>query len=147
MIKEYDSAMSAGAEQVREAVRGIFTRAAFLEHLGIAFDDAGPGWCKGHVNVRPEHRQQHGYAHAGVIATLADHVAGGAARSVVGETEDVITIEFKINFLQAAKGTALHASGRVLMAGKRIVIAESEVFDGESLVAKCVETLAVQTPR
>jgi uncharacterized protein (TIGR00369 family) len=82
-----------------------------------------------------------------VIATLADHVAGGAARSVVAEGEDVITIEFKINFLQAAKGTALHASGRVLKAGKRIVIAESEVFDGESLVAKCVETLAVQTPR
>lgn len=139
--------MSAGAEQVREAVRGIFTRAAFLEHLGIEFDDAGLGWCRARLQVRPEHRQQHGYAHAGVIATLADHVAGGAARSVVGEAEDVITIEFKINFLHPAKGNVLHAAGRVLKAGKRIVIAESEVFDGETLVAKCVETLAVQTQR
>jgi uncharacterized protein (TIGR00369 family) len=59
----------------------------------------------------------------------------------------VITIEFKINFLQAAKGETLRAEGKVLKAGKRIVIAESEVFDGETLVAKCVETLAVQTPR
>jgi uncharacterized protein (TIGR00369 family) len=139
--------MSASPERVREAVRGIFTRAAFLEHLGITFDDAGPGWCKAHVQVRPEHRQQHGYAHAGVIATLADHVAGGAARSRVGEDEDVITIEFKINFLQAAKGDTLRAEGKVLKAGKRIVIAESEVFEGDILVAKCVETLAVQTSR
>jgi uncharacterized protein (TIGR00369 family) len=97
--------------------------------------------------VRAEHRQQHGFAHAGVIATLADHVAGGAARSVVAEGENVITIEFKINFLNAAKGDTLNAAGKVLKAGKRIVIAESEVFDGERLVAKCIETLAVQTPR
>jgi uncharacterized protein (TIGR00369 family) len=65
----------------------------------------------------------------------------------VGEDEDVITIEFKINFLQAAKGDTLRAEGKVLKAGKRIVIAESEVFEGDILVAKCVETLAVQTSR
>jgi acyl-coenzyme A thioesterase PaaI-like protein len=29
------------------------------------------------------HLQQHGHVHAGVVATLADHAAGGAARSSV----------------------------------------------------------------
>lgn len=133
--------------RVREAVRGIFTNAAFLDHLGIKFEDAGPGWCRASVRVKPAHGQQHGYVHAGVIATLADHVAGGAGRSVVGEAEDVITIEFKINFLHAAKADLLTSTGKVLKAGKRIVIAESEVYCGELLVAKCVETLAVQNKR
>jgi uncharacterized protein (TIGR00369 family) len=139
--------MSASDDRVREAVRGIFTKAAFLTYLGIEFDDAGPGWCRARLQVQPEQRQQHGYVHAGVIATLADHVAGGAARSVVGEAADVITIEFKINFLHAAKGELLVATGKVLKAGQRIVIAESEVYSGETIVAKCMETLAVQTPR
>ena len=139
-------------EQAREAVRGIFTRAAFLEHLGIAFKDAGAGWCEATLAVLPEHRQQHGFVHAGVIATLADHVAGGAARSVVAADADVITIEFKINYLNAAKGDRLRARGKALKAGGRVAIAESEVYssDGtgaETLVAKCLETLAVQTTR
>jgi uncharacterized protein (TIGR00369 family) len=135
--------MNASDDDVRAAVRGIFTRAAFLAYLGIEFDDAGAGWCRARLRIRPELAQQHGYAHAGVIATLADHVAGGAARSVTGDS-DVITIEFKINFLNAAKGHLLLATGKVLKAGGRIVIAESEVYDGDTLVAKCVETLAVQ---
>lgn len=139
-------------EQAREAVRGIFTRAAFLEHLGIEFKDAGLGWCEATMAVRPEHRQQHGFVHAGVIATLADHVAGGAGRSALAADADVITIEFKINYLNAAQGDHLRARGKVLKAGRRVVIAESEVYasDGsgnETLVAKCLETLAVQTSR
>lgn len=135
--------MTTSNDPIREAVRGIFTRAPFLAYLGVEFEDAGPGWCRARLQMRPELAQQHGYAHAGVVATLADHVAGGAARSVTGDS-DVITIEFKINFLNAAKGTALHCTGKVLKAGGRIVIAESEVLAGETLVAKCVETLAVQ---
>jgi uncharacterized protein (TIGR00369 family) len=87
-----------------------------------------------------------------VIATLADHVAGGAARSMVGDASDVITIEFKINYLNAAKGQFLHSSGKVLKAGGRILVAESVVYSrddagSETLVAKCMETLAVQGPR
>jgi len=125
-------------------VQSIFTKARFVEELGIKLVKISEGSVETELAIRESFRQQHGFIHAGVIATLGDHTAGGAARTVTGE-KDVITIEFKINFLQAAKGDILHASGKVLKAGKRIVIAESEVFDGEALVAKCVETLAVQT--
>jgi uncharacterized protein (TIGR00369 family) len=65
------------------------------------------------------HRQQHGYVHAGVMTTLADHRAGGAARAAVAAGNDVLTVEFKINFLAPARGRRLTAAGRTLGPGAR----------------------------
>ncbi|HZQ90880.1 MAG TPA: PaaI family thioesterase [Terriglobales bacterium] len=128
-------------------VRKIFEDAPFLSDLGIKLTNAGRGWCEAEMRPQPRHRQQHGFVHAGVVTTLADHTAGGAARSSLDDTNDVITIEFKINFLQAASGARLQSVGRTLRAGRRIVVAESEVYSledgGKQLVAKCVSTLAV----
>ncbi len=84
---------------LRCEVQGIFDKAAFIRHLGIELVDVGPGHCETRLQVVPEHLQQHGSVHAGVITTLADHTAGGAARTEVPEGHDVLTIEFKINFL------------------------------------------------
>jgi uncharacterized protein (TIGR00369 family) len=89
-------------------------------------------------------RQQHGFVHGGVIATMADHTAGGAARSVSGE-KDVLTVEFKINYLRPATGDRLHCTATVLRAGKTMIVAEALVYAGntgkETLVAKLIETL------
>ena len=77
---------------------------------------------------------------------MADHTAGGAARAASRE-RDVITIEFKINFLRPAVGERLRCRAHVLRAGKSIIVSESEVFalkDGEEkLVAKATETLSL----
>jgi uncharacterized protein (TIGR00369 family) len=128
-------------------VQKIFEDAPFLADLGIRLTSAGDGWCEAEMSPQPRHRQQHGFVHAGVVTTLADHTAGGAARSSLDAANDVITIEFKINFLQPASGARLESKGRTLRAGRRIVVAESEVYsleaDGKKLVAKCVSTLAV----
>ena len=124
-------------------VQGIFDRAPFLRHLGIELTAVGDGTCESRLNVRKEHGQQHGFVHAGVVSTLADHTAGGAARSAVPAGHDVLTIEFKINFLKPGSGPELRAKGKALRVGKNIAVAESEVYAGEILVAKCISTLAV----
>ena len=130
---------------VPDNVRSIFDKADFLRHLGIELTAVGPDWCESQMSVRDHHRQQHGFIHAGVLATLADHTAGGAARAVSGQ-RDVITIEFKINFLRPAVGERLRCRAKVLRAGKSIIVSEAEVFalkDGEEkLVAKATETLS-----
>ena len=123
-------------------VRSIFEKARFVEELGIKLINVSEGSVETELVTRDSFRQQHGFIHAGVIATLGDHTAGGAARTVTGE-RDVITIEFKINFLRPAKSEKLKCVGKVL----QIVIAEAEIFDAdgqdEKLVAKLTETLAV----
>jgi uncharacterized protein (TIGR00369 family) len=132
-------------------VAAIFEPAAFLQTLGVRLDAVGPGWCETSLPLTPALRQQHGFAHAGVITTLADHTAGGAARAAVPPGRDVLTLELKINFLRPGRGERLVARGRTLRAGRNTVVSESEVFaiaDGqELLIAKLSSTLTVLDER
>ena len=128
-------------------VREIFQQAAFISDLGIRLADLGPGWCESVLTVAPKHRQQDGYVHAGVQATIADHTAGGAAGTLAAEGDLVLTVEFKINFLRPALGERLRCRATILKQGKTLNVAESEVFarkDGaEKLVAKATVTLVL----
>ena len=132
-------------------VATIFDAAGFLHTLGIRLEGVGPDWCETSLTVTPAHQQQHGYVHAGVITTLADHTAGGAARAAVPPGYDVLTLELKINFLLPGRGERLVARGRTLRAGRRIIVSETEVFeiDGAErrLIAKLSSTLTVLEER
>jgi len=130
----------AGSEYVRE----IFYRANFIRDLDIRLDKISEGVCETSLVVQERLRQQHGFIHGGVIATMADHTAGGAARSVSGD-KDVLTVEFKINYLRPAIGDRLRCTATVLRAGKTVIVAEALVYAGsgekDMLVAKLIETL------
>src|SRR6476646_4780495 len=130
----------AGSEHVRE----IFYRANFIRDLEIRLDKVSKGVCETSLIVQERLLQQHGFIHGGVIATMADHTAGGAARSVSGN-KDVLTVEFKINYLRPAIGDRLHCVATVLRAGKTVIVAEALVYASnagkETLVAKLIETL------
>ena len=134
-----------------ESVERIFYEANFIRDLDIRLDKVAEGLCETSLVVQERLRQQHGFVHGGVIATLADHTAGGAARSVSG-VKDVLTVEFKINYLRPATGDRLRCTATVLRAGKTAIVAEALVFSSnsdasnsgkEELVAKLTETLFV----
>jgi uncharacterized protein (TIGR00369 family) len=95
------------------------------------FEAVSAEWGKfeSQVNIDETHRQQDGFIHAGVMATMADHTAGYSAFTIVPEDRQILTIEFKINFLRPAFGQALVCRARVLREGRKIIVAESEVFD------------------
>ncbi|HET9837862.1 MAG TPA: PaaI family thioesterase [Candidatus Angelobacter sp.] len=135
--------MAAGDLRLEDVSR-IFYSANFIRDLDIKLEKYGNGMCETSLVVQERMRQQHGFVHGGVIATIADHTAGGAARSASG-TKDVLTVEFKINYLRPAQGERLRCVGTVLRAGKIAVVAESLVYcsqpEEEQLVAKLTETL------
>jgi len=128
-------------------VKRIFEKAQFVRSLGIELIAFGDGWCETRVAVTPTLEQQHGFVHAGVLMTLADHTCGAAAATTVAEGQDVITVENKVSFLRPAVGAVAFCRGEVLRAGKRLIFTEGEVTierDGERLiVAKASSTLAV----
>lgn len=72
--------------------------------------------------------QQHGFVHAGAVATIADSACGYAGLSVMPLDAAVLTTEFKINLLSPAKGDRLRAVGRVIRNGKTLVVTLGEVF-------------------
>ena len=131
----------------RNLVERIFQDAQFVQSLGIELTSWGKGWCETRVTVLPTHRQQHGFVHAGVLMTLADHTCGGAAATTMPEDRDVITVETKISFLRPASGSDLTCRAEVLRAGKNLVFVEAEVTvasdNGNVMVAKASSTLAV----
>jgi uncharacterized protein (TIGR00369 family) len=135
-------------ELVKNQVRHIFDSANFVRDLGMQLTRIEDEYCETILVPAGRHRQQHGLIHAGVMATMADHTSGCAARGAVGLDCDVITVEFKVNFLRPAIADRLRCRGQVLRAGKTLVICEAEVFalkdEEEKLVSKATVTLAVK---
>ncbi len=140
--------MSSG---IPEETNRIFTSAPFAAELGLRLEAVGPGTCTSVLPLERRHLQQDGFVHAGVQATMADHTAGGAAATLLRRGQYVLSAEFKINLLRAAKGDRLICRARVLKAGVQLTVAESEVYceasGAERLVSKATITLAVITPR
>jgi uncharacterized protein (TIGR00369 family) len=129
-------------------VRHIFDTANFVRDLGLQLTQIDDDYCETTLIPSERHRQQHGLIHAGVLATMADHTSGCAARGALGEDQDVVSVEFKINFLRPAVADRLRCRGRVLRAGRMLVICEAEIFAeknfDEKLVSKAMVTLAVK---
>lgn len=129
-------------------VEELFRKAAFMSDLGARLEKYEPGEAVSVLPISARHLQQDKFIHAGVQATLADHTAGAAAASLVGEGETVLTIEYKINLLRPAIGQLLRCRSKVLRPGRTITVVESEVFtvgtsSVEKLTAKAQITLAV----
>jgi uncharacterized protein (TIGR00369 family) len=135
------------SEPNAEEVQRLFVTAPFIADLGIRLVSIGSGECRSRLTLVKRHLQQDGFVHAGVHATIADHTAGAAAASLLGNEQYVLSVEFKINMLRAAKGTELNCIAKVLKAGRTLIVAESEVYcmtdQGDKLVSKATVTLAV----
>ena len=117
----------------------------FPAYCGFEVVRVAYGQFESNLKIRPDHRQQDGFVHAGVIATMADHTAGYAAYTTVTEEFRILTIEFKINYFRPATGDAVVCRSRVISNGKKIIVSESEVFSisegRERLVSKAMVTL------
>ncbi len=117
----------------------------FIRYCEFETEVVKRGYFQTRVGIRDHHRQQDGFIHAGVMATMADHTAGYAAFTTVSEEFQILTIEFKINFLRPALGDGLVCRSRVIREGTQVIVSESEVFDRregeEILAAKAMVTL------
>ena len=79
---------------------------------------------------RAELSQQHGYVHAGALTSVLDTACGYAALTVAPAECDVLTVEFKINFVRPAVADRFVAIGHVTKAGKSLTVCQGEVIGG-----------------
>ena len=89
--------------------RKILAAQPFSVLLGTELVTFEPGRAELALDVKPEHLQQHGFVHGGVVSYLADNALTYAGGSVLG---DSVTLEFKINYLRPARGRRLVAENR-----------------------------------
>ena len=115
--------------------------------IGAAIADVAPGYCAIEMKPRPEVSQQHGYVHAGILATLVESAGGYAAFTLFAEDCSVLTVEYKLNVLAPAQGERIVAEGFVVKSGRTLAITRGEVHaeQGErrTLVAIMQQTLMV----
>jgi uncharacterized protein (TIGR00369 family) len=119
----------------------------FMNFIGFRITGIEAGIIDGELQVSEQHRQQNGFLHGGVIATLADLVAGFAAFSLVEQHQTVVTAELKISYLNPGIGDKVYAKGWVLKPGNMLHFCEAEIWyekEGEKMqVAKASATMAV----
>ena len=107
--------------------RESFARQGAMAHLGAALGRVEPGVVEISLDYRPELSQQHGFFHAGIVATVADSAGGYAAYTLFPAEAGVLTVEFKVNLMAPADGDRIVATGRVLRAGRTLTVAQFDV--------------------
>ena len=109
-------------------VRASFARQELMRAIGAELAALGPGRCAVGLPFSEKVGQQHGFFHGGVIGAVADTAGGYAALSVLPVGSEVVTLEYKVNFLRPAAGDRLLAEGSVLRAGRSVTVTRVDVF-------------------
>ena len=128
-----------------ERVRTSFDRQRFMGTLGARLERVAPGEVDIELPVRDALSQQHGFVHAGALASVLDSAAGYAAFTLMPPGAAVLSIEFKINMLEPARGITIMAHGRVVRAGRTISVCRADAValdkDRETIVATLTGTM------
>lgn len=119
----------------------------FMHYVGYKITNIGAGSIEAELELQPHHRQQMGFMHGGVTATLADVVSGFAAFTLVKRGQGVVTVDLKISYLNPGAWDKVYAKGYVIKTGRMLHFCEAELWmikeDGERIdIAKSSAVMA-----
>lgn len=126
----------------------ILAQQAFSVLMGAELTHLAPGKAVIEIPVRDEFKQQHGFIHGGVLSYAADNVLTFAAGTVLGL--NLLTAEFKINYLKPARGQRLVARGWVVGHGKRQAVCRCDLFSlegGEEVLCAVAQGTILRTDK
>ena len=109
-------------------VRASFARQGLMQGVGAVLAELGPGRCRIELPFSDLVGQQQGFFHGGIIGAVADTAGGYAALTLLPAGSEVLTLEYKINFLRPAAGARLAAEGAVLRPGRSVTVARVDVY-------------------
>lgn len=119
---------------VEQRIADSFSAQGLMETLGAELVRVNDGEVHIAMPFSRHLSQQHGYVHAGAVTSIVDSACGYAALTRAPEGHEVVTVEFKVNFLRPALGDRFLAVGRVENAGRSLGVCTGEVraFKGGS---------------
>ena len=139
--------------QYAQRTRESFARQPAMATLGVSVEEVGAGRVVLAMAHRADLTQQHGFLHAGMVATALDSACGYAAFTLMPAGAGVLTIEFKINLLAPARGPLMRFEGQVKKAGRTISVVDGQAWQFEpgsaerKLVATMTATIMTVTGR
>jgi uncharacterized protein (TIGR00369 family) len=144
--------MSDSERLVLERVEATFNRQRVMETFGVKLLKAEAGLVELGFSHAQALTQQHGFLHAGVLTSVVDSACGFAALSVMPPDAGVLSIEFKMNLLSPARYQRYRAVGRVVKAGRTVVVCQGEIVTNDETqppvtVAIMTASMMVVQPR
>jgi uncharacterized protein (TIGR00369 family) len=106
-----------------------FATVPYPNWLGLKVKKLGPGTASLSLKIEKRHQQYQGLAHGGVLSSLADTAATFAALTILPEGTDLVTMEFKVNFLAGVPGGEIIAEGEVVKMGNRVSLADVRMLN------------------
>ena len=131
MSQAFNAKFAGYAERVRQSLRDQPFMSVIL---GAEATRIEPGLVEISLPVNAQMLQPHGNVHGIVASAIADSAAGYAAQTLLPEAYDVVTVEYKINYMAPGIGEKLIALGKVIRAGRTLSVCSADVFaekDGE----------------
>jgi uncharacterized protein (TIGR00369 family) len=118
--------------EFEKVVRESFAKQGLMGHLGAWLLEVAPGRVTIELPLAAKLTQQSGHFHGGVVGAIADSAGGYAALTLMPAGAEVVTVEYKINFMRPASGPLLRATADVIRPGKTITVARIECSAGEA---------------
>lgn len=132
---------------IKERIEDNIRNNPFVSHLGITVIEAKEGYIRAEMPLRSEEKQYSGTVHGGVLASIADTIAGYAAYTVTEQDAGLLTTDLDIKFFRAGWGDKLVAIGRSVKSGRRMQFAECEVYCNDKLLSKASGSFLVIEPK
>jgi len=136
-MKQFQPKDSNFAEKVRQS----FDRQQVMQTIGAVLTLVEPGAVEIEMPYRKDLTQQHGFLHAGIVATILDTGCGYAALSLMPEEAAVLSIEFKVNLLAPAQGEMIKVRAEVKRAGQNITVCTADAWAIDAGQSKVVATM------
>jgi len=120
-----------------------FTESAYFRAIGCRLRRLDVGVAEVALPLEDHLRNRGNVMHGGAIFSLVDIAMGLACSTSHGFDKRSVTIECKINYVRGVSEGEVLCIAKVLHAGRRTLVVEAEVLQGEKLVAKAQGTFAV----
>jgi uncharacterized protein (TIGR00369 family) len=124
-----------------QRVRASFERQRAMKTIGAFLAEIEPGRVVIELPFSEALTQQHGFMHAGMIATALDSACGYAAFTLMPDDSGILTIEYKINLVAPGKGQLFRMEGEVVKPGRTITVVEGRAFAVDNGKDKLIATM------
>ncbi len=125
-----------------DRVRASFDRQDAMRTIGATLAAVDAGRVVIELPWAQALTQQHGFLHAGMVATALDSACGYAGFSLMPADAAVLTIEYKINLLAPAQGERFRMEGLVIKPGRTVTVTEGKAYAIDGGREKLIATMA-----
>ena len=109
---------------------GDFT-GAFVQHLGIDFDEVTGDRVVARWDVTPKHHQPYGIVHGGVHCSVFETLASFGAATWLGERGQVVGVNNNTDFYRAVREGTMTSTATPIHRGRSQQVWAVETLDGE----------------